>query len=117
DGLKIDFLDAVSIHSERKEGAGNATFGESFYHLLKDVTERLLTINPDLLLEFRNPYANLASRSYSNIYRSSDVPINFSLNRWQAVMLRLLTPDRAIHMDPALWHPSETDENVAVHLI
>jgi alpha-galactosidase len=32
-------------------------------------------------------------------------------------MLRLLTPDRALHMDPALWHPTETDENVAVHLI
>jgi alpha-galactosidase len=117
DGLKIDFLDAVAIDSVRKEGADDATLGESFYHLLKDVTARLLSINPDLLIEFRNTYANLASRSYANIYRSSDVPINFSLNRWQAVMLRLLTPDRAIHMDPALWHPSESDENVAAHLI
>jgi alpha-galactosidase len=117
DGLKIDFLDSVSIHSVRNDGAGNETLGESLYNLLNEVVRHLLTINPDLLIEFRNPYANVASRSYANIYRSSDVPINFSLNRWQAVMLRILTPDRAIHMDPALWHPLETDENVAVHLI
>jgi alpha-galactosidase len=45
------------------------------------------------------------------------VPLNFTLNRWQAVLLRLLAPDRAVHLDPALWHPADTDENVAVHLI
>lgn len=32
-------------------------------------------------------------------------------------MLRLLMPDRAVHFDRALWHPDDTDENVAVHLI
>jgi alpha-galactosidase len=116
DGLKIDFLDSFSVASVGKD-AVDTTFGSSLYHLLQNVTERLLTINPDLLIEFRNSYANLASRSYANIYRSSDVPLNFSLNRWQAVMLRLLTPDRAVHLDPALWHPSDSDTNIAVHLI
>jgi hypothetical protein len=85
--------------------------------VLLEATERARAYEPELLVEFRNPYANLASRSYSNIYRCSDVPLNYTLNRWQAVMLRLLTPDRAIHLDPALWHADETDENVAVHLI
>jgi alpha-galactosidase len=117
DGLKIDFLDSISVHTARINGANDQTLGSSFYHLLHDVTERLLAIKRDLLIEFRNSYANLASRSYANIYRSSDVPINFSLNRWQAVMLRLLTPDRAIHLDPALWHCEETNVNVAVHLM
>src|SRR5258708_25859611 len=69
------------------------------------------------MMEFRNSYTNLASRSYANVYRSSDVPINFGLNRWQAALVRLLAPDRAAHLDPALWHPDDTDENVAVHLI
>jgi hypothetical protein len=31
--------------------------------------------------------------------------------------LRLLVPDRAVHLDPAIWHPQDSDENVAVHLI
>lgn len=117
DGLKIDFLDSISMRSLRLEGARDDTLGSSIYHLLQSVTARLLTINPDLLIEYRNSYANLASRSYANIYRSSDVPLNFTLNRWQAVMLRLLTPDRAVHLDPALWHCDDRDENVAAHLI
>jgi alpha-galactosidase len=117
DGLKIDFLDSISMHSRRKEGARNETLGSSLYHLLRTVTECLLALKPDLLVEFRNSYTNLASRSYANIYRSSDVPINFALNRWQAVMMRLLAPDRAVHLDPALWHPDDSDTNVAVHLI
>lgn len=117
DGLKIDFLDSISIHSVRREGAHDQTLGSSLYELLKNVTQHLLTIKPDLLIEFRNSYTNLASRSYANLYRSSDVPINFTLNRWQAVMMRLLAPDRAVHLDPALWHCDDTDTNVAVHLI
>jgi alpha-galactosidase len=32
-------------------------------------------------------------------------------------MLRLLAPDRAVQLDPMLWHPQDSDENVAVHLI
>jgi alpha-galactosidase len=70
-----------------------------------------------VLIEFRNSYTNLASRRYANLYRASDVPVNFSLNRWQVAMERLLTPDRAVVLDPALWHPDDTDENVAVTLI
>jgi alpha-galactosidase len=112
DGLKIDFIDSI-----KPAGAAAETFGSSLYHTLYEATERARAIRPDLLVEFRNSYANLASRSYSNIYRCSDVPLNYTLNRWQAVMLRLLTPDRAVHLDPALWHPGESDENVAVHLI
>ena len=45
------------------------------------------------------------------------MPINFAMNRWQVTMLWLLAPDRAVHLDPALWHPGDSDENVAVHLI
>jgi alpha-galactosidase len=112
DGLKLDFIDSI----KPVESAAQ-TFGASIYHVLKEAVERGRAIQPDLLIEFRNPYANLASRSYGNLYRCSDVPINYTWNRWQATMLRLLVPDRAVHLDPALWHPADSDENVAVHLI
>ncbi|MGH2560326.1 MAG: glycoside hydrolase family 36 protein [Thermomicrobiales bacterium] len=117
DGLKIDFLDAVTNHGSRPLGADGASFGERLYRILADAVDQVLHIRPDLLIEFRNSYTNLASRRYANLYRSSDVPLNFTLNRWQVVMLRLLAPDRAVHLDPALWHPNDTDDNVAVHLI
>ena len=117
DGFKLDFIDSIKFDAERKMGASNQTLGKAVYTTLESVIEQLRQLKPDILIEFRNTYANLASRHYANIYRSSDVPINFILNRWQVTMLRLLTPDRAIHFDPALWHPEDSDENVAVHLI
>jgi alpha-galactosidase len=117
DGLKIDFIDSISVHSARKEGASEQSLGASVYRILQESIDELISIQPNLLIEFRNAYTNLASRRYANLYRSSDIPFNFALNRWQAVMLRLLVPDRAVHMDPILWHPEDTDENVALHLI
>lgn len=117
DGLKVDFLDSIKIPATRPPGAEGTSLGERFYRILTEAVDTLVRTRPELLIEFRNSYTNLASRRYANLYRSSDVPLNFTLNRWQAVMLRLLVPDRAVHLDPALWHPDDTDENVAVHLI
>lgn len=117
DGLKLDFLDSITVPAGRQAGAGGASLGGRVHRVMAEAVDGLLATKPELLIEFRNSYTNLASRRYANLYRSSDVPLNFTLNRWQAVMLRLLAPDRAVHLDPALWHPDDTDENVAVHLI
>ena len=117
DGLKIDFLDAVRDHGGRPTGAEATSFGERFSRIMADAIDALARDKPDLLIEFRNSYSNLASRRYANLYRSSDVPFNPTLNRLQAIFLRLLVPDRAVHLDPVVWHPGESDENVAVHLI
>ncbi|MEM7737252.1 MAG: glycoside hydrolase family 36 protein [Deinococcota bacterium] len=117
DGFKLDFIDAVKPTSARTQGSRESTLGHAISETLQTVMSKLQQVKPDLLIEFRNTYTNLASRSYANLYRSSDVPINPSLNRWQAVLLRLLAPDRAVHTDPGLWHPEDSPENVAVHLI
>ncbi len=117
DGLKIDFIDAIASDGQPIPQPDYPTLGEGFYRLMSEAADRLQAIKPDMLIEFRNPYTNLASRRYANLYRASDVPINFMLNRWQVVMLRLLAPDRAVHLDPALWHPADSDAAVAVHLI
>lgn len=117
DGFKIDFIDSLKPTSERTANSSKATLGERMFETLKHVMNELQKTKPELLIELRNSYTNLASRSYGNLFRSSDVPVNPGLNRWQAVLLRLLAPDRAIHTDPGLWHPEDSDENVAVHLI
>ena len=117
DGLKLDFIDALRRTSQRPEDADYPTLGAGLYDILCRAVERIAAIRPGLLIELRNRYTNLAGRRYGNLYRASDVPINFAWNRWQATMLRLLAPDRAVQLDPALWHPDDTDENVAVHLI
>jgi len=117
DGLKIDFIDAVTVNSQRRPGEIEDTLGSRMAAILQEAIDGVRRLRPDALIEFRNRYANLFSRACANIYRCSDVPLNITLNRWQAVMLRLLAPDRAVHTDPMLWHPDDTDENVAVHLI
>ncbi len=117
DGLKIDFVDAIAFDHLIATDADYGTLGEGIYEILSAAMDRVQAVKPGALIEFRNSYTNLASRRYANMYRASDVPINFALNRWQVAMMRLLVPDRAVHFDPALWHPGDTDENVAVHLI
>jgi alpha-galactosidase len=116
DGLKLDFIDAVKPGA-RPSNADYATLGAGLYTALCEAVERIAARHPSLLIELRSRYTNLAARRYGNLYRASDVPFNFAWNRWQATMLRLLVPDRAVHLDPAIWHPQDSDENVAVHLI
>jgi alpha-galactosidase len=117
DGLKIDFLDSIALDHLVATNSDYRTLGEGVYDILSAAIDRAQAARPGVLIEFRNTYTNLASRRYANLYRASDVPINFTLNRWQVTMLRLLVPDRAVHLDPALWHPDDSDENVAVQLI
>jgi alpha-galactosidase len=117
DGLKIDFIDSITFDHPVATNSDYRTLGDGIYDILSNAIDRVQAIKPDALVEFRNTYANLASRRYANLYRASDVPINFALNRWQVALLRLLVPDRAVHLDPALWHPDAADEDVAVHLI
>jgi alpha-galactosidase len=116
DGFKLDFIDSIDPE-EIPPDPDYRTAGEGLYAILSQAIDHLRAINPEVLIEFRNSYTNLASRRYGNLYRASDVPVNFALNRWQVTLERLLTPDRAVLLDPALWHPGDSDENVAVTLI
>jgi alpha-galactosidase len=116
DGLKIDFIDSISDDGLAGD-EGRRGVGEGLYAALSLAIDRARQVRPELLVEVRNSYANLASRRYANLYRASDVPLNFGANRWQVTMLRLLAPDRAVHLDPVLWHPDDSDEDVATHLI
>jgi alpha-galactosidase len=117
DGLKVDFIDMIGTTPDLPPTDRDPTAGVGVYSALTRAIEALARDHPGVLVEVRNTYANLAARRYANLYRASDVPLNFAANRWQVTMLRLLVPDRAVHLDPALWHPGDTDENVAVHLI
>ena len=118
DGLKIDFIDLIAFDPLLATDGDYATLGAGVYAALGQAVDLGCgKLNPGALIEFCNAYANLASRRYANLYRASDVPLNFALNRWQVTMLRLLVGDRAVHLDPAVWHPADPDENVAVYLI
>lgn len=117
DGLKVDFIDAIPLTAAGARGRFDGSVGAAVIGTLAAAVDRVAGTRPEVLIEVRNTYANLASRRWANLYRASDVPLNFAANRWQVTMLRLLVPDRAVHLDPGLWHPGDTEVNVGVHLI
>jgi alpha-galactosidase len=116
DGFKLDFIDTLDPRQVPPD-PDFQTAGEGIYHLLSQALERLPAIRPDVLVEFRNPYTNLAGRRFGNLYRASDTPFNAANNRWQVAMLRLLAPDRAVVLDPVCWGQDASLEDVAVMLI
>lgn len=119
DGLKIDFVDNVGgrIDPHMAPMPDSAEAGPSLLDLLGGVMDELRRKVPDLMIECRQGYSNLANRRWTNCYRSPDVPINFHQNRFNCAMLRLLVPDAAVYFDPALWPMEDPDENVGRHMI
>jgi alpha-galactosidase len=116
DGFKLDFIDTLDPRQVPPD-PDYQTAGEGVYNLLSQALDRLQAIRPDVLVEFRNPYTNLAGRRFSNLYRASDTPFNAANNRWQVAMQRLLAPDRAVVLDPVCWGQDASLEDVAVMLI
>lgn len=105
DGLKIDFV-------ERFAGAE-----EGVRSLLRDLDARLRAANPEVLVEYRQPYSSPELWPYANMVRATDCPLSPQENRRRTVDLRLTAGPRAVHSDMILWHPDEPAEQVAVHLI
>ncbi len=116
DGFKLDFLETIDPHQVPSD-PDYQTAGEGLYAILSQALDRLQAIRPDLLIEFRNSYANLATRRFANLYRATDTPFNAADNRWQVAMLRLLAPDRAVALDPLCWSQDTSQEDLAVTLI
>ncbi len=116
DGFKLDFIDTLDPHQVPPD-PDYQTAGEGEYNLLSQALDRLQAIRPDVLVEFRNSYSNLAGRRFANLYRANDTPFNPANNRWQVALLRLLAPDRAAALDPVCWGQDASLEEVAVMLI
>ena len=95
DGFKLDFIGRILPGSNSSPDPTSATQGAAIYDILSHAVDAVRAINPEVLIEFRYPYANLASRRYANVYRAYDSPLNPTTNRWQVTTLRLLAPDRA----------------------
>ena len=116
DGFKLDFIDSLDPHQVPAD-PDFQTAGEGLYAQLSQALERLQATRPDLLIEFRSSYTNLAGRRFANLYRAIDTPFNAANNRWQVTLQRLLTPDRAAVVDPICWGANASQEDVAVTLI
>ena len=121
DGFKLDFIDRFVADEqtvlEATGGRDYASVNEGADRLMTDVIAELKKINPDVMLEFRQPYIGPLIRKYGNMFRASDSPNAYVTNRVKSVDLRLLGGTTAVHGDMIMWHETEPVEKAALQLL
>jgi alpha-galactosidase len=121
DGFKLDFIERLAADEktvlEATGGRDRASVNEAADRLLTDVLAELRKVKPDVMIEFRQPYIGPLIRKYGNMFRASDCPNSYLLNRVRTIDLRLLSGNTAVHADMIMWHPGEPVEQAAFQLV
>jgi alpha-galactosidase len=121
DGFKLDFIERFAADEktvlEARGGRDRASVNEAADRLLTDVLFELRKVKPDVMIEFRQPYIGPLIRKYGNMFRASDCPNSYLLNRVRTLDLRLLSGNTAVHADMIMWHPGEPVELAAFQLV
>ena len=84
---------------------------------MRDIMAALRDVNPEILIEFRQPYVGPLMRSYGNLFRAGDAPNSLTDNRVRVVDLRLSSGTTTVHSDMLMWHVSESVESAALQLL
>ncbi len=121
DGFKLDFIgmfrpDEATVF-EATEGRDYASLDEAVDRLMTDIMARLRTIQPDIMIEFRQPYVGPLMRKYGNMFRATDCPNMALVNRVRTTDIRLLCGDTAVHSDMFVWHHTDPVEVAALQIL
>jgi alpha-galactosidase len=100
-----------------EDGRDFASVNEASDRLLTDIMGRLRERNPEVLIEFRQPYIGPLMRKYGNMFRGVDAPNNAWANRAEVTDIRLLAGNTAPHSDMFMWHPDEPVEAAALQFL
>ena len=121
DGFKLDFLGWFYATEETvlsaSHGRDYASVNESVDRLMTDIMARLRKINPDIMIEFRQPYIGPLMRKYGNMFRAADCPNMEVVNRVRTTDLRLLSGNTAVHSDMFRWHAEDPVESAALQIL
>lgn len=111
DGLKVDFLDEIRPSQETPRGMHTLDF-------IRELSREIRNVNPEALIEFRQSYSTIQMIPYGTQFRAGDVPFDYIDNFQRLCQIRISMGDGVpVHADPAYWHPAETTENAARHMI
>ncbi|MBE7002561.1 MAG: alpha-galactosidase [Ruminococcaceae bacterium] len=116
DGLKLDFIDAFTLKPESKTRM-DISLEAAVDGLMVRIREELLTVNPDILIEFRQGYIGPSIRKYGNMLRVGDCPNDPLVNRGDIVNMRLTSGKTPVHSDMIMWNREEKVEDAALHII
>ncbi|WP_158279770.1 glycoside hydrolase family 36 protein [Coraliomargarita sinensis] len=121
DGLKLDF---IGMFSEKgagdltaEDGRDYASVDKAVDRLMTDVMARLRALNPEIGIEFRQPYNGPLMRKYGNMFRAVDCANVAPYNRRHIVDLRLIADTTSVHSDMIMWHPDEPVESAALQVL
>ncbi len=120
DGFKLDFIgmfrpDEKTVF-EATGGRDYASLDEAVDRLMTDIMARLRAMDPDIMIEFRQPYIGPLMRKYGNMFRATDCPNMALVNRVRTTDLRLLSGDTAVHSDMFMWHNTDPVEVAALQI-
>jgi alpha-galactosidase len=121
DGFKIDFVQYFKQPANERlsslDGRDYVSVPEATDRLLSDLIARLHRLNPDIMIEFRQPYIGPLMRKYGNMFRAGDCPNDSLQNRVRTLDVRLLCGNSAPHADMLMWHPEDPVESAALQII
>ena len=121
DGFKLDFIGWFAADKNTDMTASNgrdiASVNEAVDRLMTDIMDRLRKIDPEIMIEFRQPYIGPLMRKYGNMFRAVDCPNMAVVNRVRIANLRLLSGNTAVHSDMIMWHRSDPVENAALQFL
>ncbi len=120
DGFKLDFIN--NFHAGDLTAPFNAemdceTVEEGTKRLLREITDELAEMKPNLLYEYRQPYISPAINHFGNMLRASDCAYDSLLNRTEITDIRLLGYPTAPHADMLCWSPVEDVKVCAKQLL
>ena len=119
DGLKLDFIDQFEDveHVPLQPGMDYASVQEAAERLLRDATERLRAIRPEIMIEFRQRYIGPVMHRFGNMFRVGDCASDIVMNRVCIADLRLMGGGAATHSDMLTWNHGESVEDAALQIL
>lgn len=118
DGVKLDFIDSFEFAGEPfvRDDMDIPSLPDAVCALLKEITDALRAVCPDVLIEFRQSYIGPAMRQYGNMLRVCDCAYGAMFNRLNGLDMRLLAGDTAVHSDMLQWEYGVSAEKAADQL-
>jgi hypothetical protein len=117
DGLWFDFIDNVPIsRCVAPHRHDFASLGEGVTAALRQCAETAVRLNKNVILPYRQSFANLNNKPFLTHVWPVDSPFDFNMNRREVMFMKPYANGVLTHACCTCWHRAESDENVARHM-
>ena len=105
DGLKLDFVDEFHEWEDTPPVSAQMDcpcIQDGVEKLMTEIRQAVMEVCPHAMIEFRQRYIGPDMRTFGNMFRVSDCPLDVLSNRVGIADLRMLSGDTAVHSDMLL---------------